>query len=455
MPDRETRCDVAIVGSEPAGCAAALSLRDCQPTPSVSIFDDASHSEPRAGETLQPDIRRFLEPIGAWQAFLDDQHDAAGHGAVAWGNDELQINEFINSTEQQGWRVDRDRFDERLRLETRTRGAEHHVSTRLDRAERTETGWLLEFKERGGTRLRAAARFVIDATGRAARFASLLGVRKIGFDSLMAISAICDQTHRNDADHLVEATEKGWWRSIALASDRRAVSFLTDLEMAKEIDPSDRELFQNLLQQTRHIAKSLSPSPLTEAPIVRSATTQRLDEFVGSNWLAVGDAAVSRDPLSSDGIDRALTTGRKAAHAIVDHFAGNTGALAKYRATLTAEFESYLDQRRANYQKETRWPDAPFWKPRQSLLTLPAAAVLRALPEFNSIARTVLLDRPKLLRPKQWKTLLSLAVDPTPAQELGRRYAATSSEPLADWRITEALQYLLANGALEIDLAHS
>jgi hypothetical protein len=39
---------------------------------------------------------------------------------------------------------------------------------------------------------------------------------------------------------------------------------------------------------------------------VRTARTQRLDQPTGEGWLAVGDAAMSFDPLSSEGISKGL-----------------------------------------------------------------------------------------------------------------------------------------------------
>lgn len=45
---------------------------------------------------------------------------------------------------------------------------------------------------------------------------------------------------------------------------------------------------------------------------VRPAESSRLDRAAGEDWLAVGDAASAWDPLSSQGVYRALVTGLEA-----------------------------------------------------------------------------------------------------------------------------------------------
>jgi flavin-dependent dehydrogenase len=98
---------------------------------------------------------------------------------------------------------------------------------------------------------------------------------------------------------------------------------------------------------------------------IRTARTQRLDVIEGDGWLAVGDAAMSFDPLSSEGISKGLEWGRKAAGVAAAFCRGDRSAAKEYRESLEAAFSEYLVTRYRYYSVEKRWPDAPFWRRRQ------------------------------------------------------------------------------------------
>jgi RNA polymerase sigma-70 factor (ECF subfamily) len=66
-----------------------------------------------------------------------------------------------------------------------------------------------------------------------------------------------------------------------------------------------------------------------------AADTGRLDVVCGNGWLAAGDAAVSFDPISSQGIMSAMQLGRMAAEAAVQ------GTLHGYAAAVDALYERY------------------------------------------------------------------------------------------------------------------
>ena len=92
-----------------------------------------------------------------------------------------------------------------------------------------------------------------------------------------------------------------------------------------------------------------------------SARSQYLSPCAGPDWLAVGDAAAAFDPLSSQGILRALRMGKIAAYTIRDTLHGKAASIDKYRLYVESEYAHYRASHRAFYLQETRWPEAPFW----------------------------------------------------------------------------------------------
>src|SRR5258706_8390789 len=95
-----------------------------------------------------------------------------------------------------------------------------------------------------------------------------------------------------------------------------------------------------------------------------AANSAILDPSVGDGWLAIGDAAISFDPLSSQGLLNALFTGLAAAESAETHLKGDLHSLSSYSQIIRGIGDSYQRQLAYYYASETRWPEAPFWQRR-------------------------------------------------------------------------------------------
>jgi flavin-dependent dehydrogenase len=118
------------------------------------------------------------------------------------------------------------------------------------------------------------------------------------------------------------------------------------------------------IEETRHIAPRLRRFGRTLEFRVSAARSFRLESPTGPGWLAVGDAAMAVDPLSSMGILSALRSGVAAAATITAHLSGDEAALGRYSAEVAERFKTYLVERSAVYATERRWRALPFWKRR-------------------------------------------------------------------------------------------
>ena len=93
-------------------------------------------------------------------------------------------------------------------------------------------------------------------------------------------------------------------------------------------------------------------SKVNLTPIFGSA---ELDRAGGERWLAVGDAALAFDPLSSKGIASALYTGVRAAGVILASEQSDADAVDGYARHLREIHRVYRGQCWGFYAMERRW----------------------------------------------------------------------------------------------------
>ena len=101
---------------------------------------------------------------------------------------------------------------------------------------------------------------------------------------------------------------------------------------------------------------------LSSRPQAVAAQTARLECSTGEGWLAASDAALTFDPLSSQGLFHALASGLCAARALEEELSGTGSALPQYAEECAPIFQTYLGRRAAFYDQERRWPGNGFWK---------------------------------------------------------------------------------------------
>ncbi|HYR27837.1 MAG TPA: tryptophan 7-halogenase [Thermoanaerobaculia bacterium] len=334
--------DVAIAGGGPAAAAAALQLARAGVRTIVVERGDDSGDKP--GESLAPAAKPLLEQLGIADDLLRDGHLPCHGNRSVWGSDRVDELPFVFSPYGHGWHLDRRLFERRLNERACEAGALRVTDTSVLAVRRDADLWTLTC--RGGLES-VQARFLLDGTGRASRIARLLGAHRVIDDPLVALVAFYESP---DGDHdsytLVEAAEHGWWYSATLPSSRLAAMFITDPPArAFAFDPPP------------HTCARIEGSGyrMTAPPRVVDAGSARLDCFAGEAWLAIGDAAVSLDPLSSHGLAAALHGGMLAAEAIL------TGDSRRYVAAMEGMWQGYATMRRRFYAEERRWAGAGFW----------------------------------------------------------------------------------------------
>jgi flavin-dependent dehydrogenase len=100
-----------------------------------------------------------------------------------------------------------------------------------------------------------------------------------------------------------------------------------------------------------------------------AAHNSALDTYIGPGWIAAGDAAISFDPISAQGVFHALFTGLAAAEAAHRYLSGDDNALNDYQRLSERIERAYWHHLASCYAAETRWSAAPFWRRRVQLMS--------------------------------------------------------------------------------------
>lgn len=364
---RAVGVDAVVVGAGPAGTAFALNLA---PLHRVLVLDRRAGPAIRIGESLAPAARRLLTDMGLWDAFLAEGHSPCHGGRSVWGGPLPVEADNLRDLDGPGWHLDRGRFDGWLRRVAASRGAVLLIPAQTLSVDRAGQGWLLEV-ETAGRRLPVHARLLVDAGGRGSPLAKRFGARRAVSDRL-----VCGWVHGRDAPGRqsgltwIEAEPDGWWYSAPLPAGRRVVAFHTDADLPAAADARDTASLLRRLSGCSVLSDSLracgfEPEEQGEGwGGFCAAHSSTLSPASGEGWLAVGDAALGFDPLSSQGIFNALYTGLAGAEAAHRHLFGDPTALPGYAAGLTPIRDAYRAHLRAWYGLERRWQDRPFWSRR-------------------------------------------------------------------------------------------
>jgi flavin-dependent dehydrogenase len=207
--------------------------------------------------------------------------------------------------------------------------------------------------------LDGTARFIVDATGRSGALLRQLGVRRIPADRQVAILATFDDDGDAYRGTTVEAVADGWWYTTPLPDGRRVLACLTDADLWR----TGTQDWHALLRATEHVHRCAGPGARSAVPAAFPANAAQAAAFTGDGWLAVGDAAASFDPLSSQGLSSAVVMGARAGAALAH--ADRTEALQAWSEAYAMLVAEHADLRRHYARQETRWPSSPFWRRRQ------------------------------------------------------------------------------------------
>jgi len=357
------KLDVAIIGGGPAGSAAAIVLANAGLR--VALIERTTYNVERIGETLPPEIFVPLHQLGVWEQFIHAGHLESPGIVTCWGSPQPFENDFLFNPYGRGWHVNRKTFDRMLADAACRAGASLFVDTSVRRLTLEADGqWAIEANRRDA-QISFVADYVIEARGRAGGLTRNVN-RPLRLDRLVGCAAFfhcSDMVDANETRAVIEARPEGWWYSSSLPGNTLVVVFMTDADLIPAARNKAFEYFRQRLQETDLTRRRLAHT-VTLNVFRRFAADTRWRSAVHTKMIAAGDAAMTFDPLSAQGVFKALLSGQSAARGVIAARSGSKTALQDYADELTREFQTYMDTRSQYYRAEQRWPASPFWRRR-------------------------------------------------------------------------------------------
>jgi flavin-dependent dehydrogenase len=364
--------NVIIIGGGPAGCATAIALRNLG-VDKITIIESGNYTTTRIGESIPPNTRDLFRRLGIDTPFAQENHSTCSGSHSCWGDNALGYNDFLYNPRGLGWHLQRLKFDRFMAAQAQSTGADLRCKAVLRSAAMTERGRCHEVVFDDCEKMQAekiTARFIVDASGYGAKFARRKGAERLVEDQLTCIGAhlsISADANINQLT-LLEATEYGWWYAAKISAQKSIAVLASDHSILQSRNLNKTEHWQKALRQTRYVDTFVGSIDGLSGVQSWIAPSSILSPPAGLDWLAVGDAACAWDPISAQGIYKALEDGLNAATAIAAWLEGKTRSLNEYRETVVERHIHYLQQREYFYHQEQRWAESDFWQRRHAAI---------------------------------------------------------------------------------------
>ena len=367
--NRTIHHDVVIFGAGPAGTAAAIRLAHLGFD--VALVERACFPRRHVGICIADETVTLLEFLGVAEPFRSSAPWRRALTAVHWGGEGPRF------VEQRGYHVDRGELDQLLLTRARSGGVTIYqpARTMLPPAA-TEGGYHCDLSV-AGVAQGIRCNFLIDAAGRRP---ALPGARTKDSPPLLAIHADWQLRSNTPFDGLIEAGEDAWVWCAQTAKDRATISVFIDPRRAEL--RSGTSLFagyERLLDKFPVLRSSLAGERCS-APGACDATSSHAADVVGPHHIRVGDACMSVDPLSSQGVHLALQSGIQSAvivNTILRRPAVAELARGFYRARIGERVALFSRRMRDEYARVAARSQHPFWQERAT----------GSLPGINSVAK--------------------------------------------------------------------
>ncbi len=298
--------DVCVIGGGPAGATVARRLATLGHR--VCLVERAAHPNHKVGVALPPNIIPLLDAFGLRERVEGASFVRTTTVLNRWADD---VERVESTHDAPGFVVDRARFDRILLAAAEEAGVTVLQPARAARPHANADGsWEIEVGSDAGP-LSVRAAFVVDATGKGSATA---GQRERYSPPTVALNAYWRGVKADPSAVMIEAGPDEWfWGATLPDGTFNAMVFLDPSRCRRAASGHNLEsLYHSLLAGSSLLRRCLSGT-LVGGVSGRDASSYADARPVGPRSIKVGEANFSIDPLSSQGVQAAITSGLQAA----------------------------------------------------------------------------------------------------------------------------------------------
>ena len=367
-------CDVLVIGGAFSGAATALLLRRRLPEARVLIVEKAAEFDRKVGESTTEVSSCFLTRVLGLSTYLGHEQ-LAKQGLRMWFarsaeekfEDCAEVGGMFNSR-LPGFQVDRAKLDERVLALAVEAGCELWRPAKVGSFDLQGVGRNTVEVQMGGVTRRVAARWVVDASGRAAVVSRKLGhFRALEAHPINALwarftgvkdwdghelrtkfpgwSAATKTSRAWATNHLMGL---GWWCwIIPLKGGDYSIGLVYDTRLFQP--PPGATIGERLTAhfRTHPVGREIlsEVQPVEGDQRAYSMLPYYSERTMGDGWALVGDAGSFIDPLYSPGLDFCSFTAHAAHSLIARSLAGGEVAkeIEEYNARFSFCFHSWFE----------------------------------------------------------------------------------------------------------------
>lgn len=379
-----TFTEVCVIGGGPAGSTVAKRLALLGHD--VCLIESATFPRRHIGESLSPGVVPLLKYLDAMTEMESQNVLIPASTLVKWGDS----NPVTARTEQMGssgFVAERGRFDAVLLGTAQNAGVKVLQPARALAPGRVEGGWRIPIDVKDERRT-ISSRFLVDATGR--RSALPGTIRRDGVSTL-AMYGYWNHTEFTAGAARVEAGDNEWfWGATLPDGTFNAAVFLDPDRIRTGAGPLSQrylaEVYINLLQTSQLLAPCLSGQLLGDV-VACDASRRCSVSPAGSDFIRVGEASISLDPLSSQGVQAALASGIQAAtvvHTILNHPENTDLAVQFYTDRQQESVNRDRTVSSGFYREQAARCPQPFWQKRATEVKPQSSVVINSLPSATT-----------------------------------------------------------------------
>ena len=317
MTNRNSECDVVIIGGGPAGSTAAALLAERGYR--VSLLEKAHHPRFHIGESLLPANLPLLEKLGVADEVKAIGMEKWGAEFVSPWHGHKQQFEFADALDKSmpmAYQVRRAQFDEILIRNASRKNARVVEGCQVQDVEflPNSAGARVQARHDDGSTETVNARFVLDASGRDTflgnRFKAKQRNKKHNSTALYGhFTGAERETGKAEGNITIFWFDHGWFWFIPLADGTTSVGAVTWPYYLKTRNKKPLEqFFEETIALCAPLKARLQHAQLTSAVEATGNFSYVCDRTHGNNYLLLGDAYTFIDPVFSSGVMLAMNS---------------------------------------------------------------------------------------------------------------------------------------------------